>query len=150
MEREPQHPKRYVIEYDGTRYELAPTNTIIYLHTDQPTIDHFYVQFEDDGEEVKGHFGWREKYEKFDEMIQNLIQIGCSQVIKTLPTQFDLEQYKERFGHLPQATQPQEAPELKYNPLTPRQERMASFLGYLLNREHLNADDFRGDGALYI
>ena len=150
MEREPQQPKRYVIEYAGTRYELSKENTVLYLHTENPKVDHFYIQFEEDDNQVVGHFGWRERYENFDEMIKNLIQIGCNQVIKPQPTDYDLEQYKERFGCLPQATQPENAPELNYNPLTPRQERMASFLGYLLANEHLTAGDFDGDGALYI
>lgn len=146
MEREPNQPKRYYLEYEGKRYILGPDNTILYLHANNPACDHYYVQFDDDEDgEQRGHYGWREINENFDDMILNLIQIGCQQILKPDPSHFDLEQYQARFGHLPES-EPVEhvAPQVEQKELewmSPRRQREISnavgFLVYLAERGRL-------------
>lgn len=148
-ENEPK-PKRYYLEFEGERYVMGPENTILYLHSENPAADHFYVQFEDDDNgEQRGHYGWRELHSQFDEMILNLIQVGCQQILKQEPNRFDIEQYQARFGSLPMS-KPEPAPEMKPLDLTPRQNNLANYLGYLLLHGHITADEFNGVGDLHI
>jgi hypothetical protein len=159
MEQEPNKPKRYYLEFEGKRYILGPDNTVLYLHANNPAADHYYVQFDDgemddEGDAIqRGHYGWREVSQNFDEMILNLIQIGCQQILKPDPSHFDLEQYQSRFGHLP-TSQPAEKPldkELDYQPLTARQERLVNFAAYLLLHNHLTPQEFNNvSGELYL
>jgi hypothetical protein len=133
MENQPNNerqPKRYYLEYDGKRYILGQDNTVLYLHSNNPEADHYYVQFDDDEDgEQKGHYGWRAINENFDEMIVNLIQVGCQQILKPDPSHFDLEQYQSRFGQLPDATEKPVA-ELERQELTHRQHNFANYFGY--------------------
>lgn len=151
---ENEKPKRYYLEFDGQRYVMGPDNTVLYLHANNPSADHFYVQFEDDEDgEQRGHYGWRELHgEQFDEMVINLIQIGCQQVLKNDPSHFDIEQYMARFGSQPisQPDMSKPAPEIEPLNLTPRQNNLANYLGYLLLHGHITADEFNGVGDLHI
>lgn len=55
------------------------------------------------------------------------------------------ELYEELTGNVPKPPVKLETLEL-----TPRQENLANFVAYLLLHERLSADDFRGEGPLYI
>jgi hypothetical protein len=145
-EREPNQPKRYYLEYNGKRYILNPDNTVLYLHSNNPACDHYYVQFDDDEDgEQRGHYGWRQINENFDEMILNLVQVGCEQVLKPDPSHFDLEQYKNRFGHLPESEPVEQvAPQVEHKELewiSPRRQReidnAIGFLVFLAERNRL-------------
>jgi len=156
MERnnENKKPKRYYLEFEGQRYVMGPDNTVLYLHANNPSADHFYVQFEDDEDgEQRGHYGWRELHgEQFDEMVLNLIQIGCQQVPKPDPSHFDIEQYMARFGSQPISTDMSKpAPDIEPLNLTPRQENFAAYFGYLLLNGHITSQEFlNGTGELHI
>lgn len=153
MNQEPRRePTKYFVDYAGERYILGPENTLIYMHTDKK-YDHIYVQFKDDENgEQQGTYMWRldPRYtEQFESMVSNLIVINTTQIHQNEVSQFDLEQWTARFGNT--ATEPQNAPSKEIvATLTDRQINRANFLGYILLHEHLTADDFDGDGDLYI
>lgn len=166
MENQPNKPKRYYLEYDGKRYEMSPENTLMYLHSNQPEYDHIYVQFEDneDGEQM-GTYYWRRNTNTFDDMCLNLLQTGCNQILKAEASDFDKEQYRQRFGADPAPTKPVEAHtglvanidelvekyEASKSPLTERRENFARYFGYLLLNGHITAEEFlNGTGDLHI
>jgi hypothetical protein len=141
MEREPQQPKRYSIEWEGKKYILGPDNTITYMHSATPRYDHFYVQLDDneDGEQV-GHYEWREVYkrlgreEEFNEKILNLIQIGCQQILKKEVSDFDKEQFMERFGYLPEEEKKEEPISHELDWISPRrQAEISAQIGFFIH-----------------
>ena len=150
-------PKRYYLEFEGKRYILGPDNTVLYLHANNPAADHYYVQFDDgelddEGDAIqRGHYGWREINEDFDEKILNLVQIGCQQVLKPDPSYFDLEQYQARFGHLPEPEPATVVEPPEPIALTPRQERFAQYFAHILLNNHLTPEEFRNTiGDLHL
>lgn len=142
MEHEPRRePKRYYVEYQGERIVLGPDNTLLYLHQTEPQFDHIYVQFADteDGEQ-RGHYIWRHNTETFEQMISDLLSIATSSIQPDVASDFDKNQFVERFGELPTltapldentATEPENAPELDW--ISPRREReIKNAVGFLL------------------
>lgn len=151
MERENQpEPERYHLSYEGKDFELAPDNTVCYMHNLEPEYDHIFVEFEEDPEGVsRGTYLWRRLTEKFDEMVYNLLRVGCTEILKETATVFDKDQYIKRFGNRVTAPVPEvqhRAPEL----LTPRQENFLAYWRYLLLNDRVLADDFLPEGPWSI
>lgn len=153
MEREPLQPLPFFrLELaDGTEFHCNPQNLRVFLHSDKPEYDHLFPFEVEDDNIIKGHYIFREQIGHFDELIDRLSISGYVFHEKDVPTDDDIEAYdefqalKQRNILLQQAARQEGA----YN-LTPRQERLADFVAYLLLHEHLSADDFNGSGELYI
>lgn len=164
MERQPNNEEqpetRYYVEYNGDKIYFTKENTIVYMHSECAEVDHFYLTLDDGSDDegrAIGHYGWRRYYREqgaedlFNEMMLHFTAIGCSRVLKAQASEFDLEQYKQRFGELPeQPAQPTEFTEPELHELTPRQERTMHFLAYLLQNDRLMPEDFELDGELYL
>ena len=149
MEQEPRRePERYYVDYDNERYILGPENTLIYIHEDASTYDHIYIQFADneDGEQ-QGTYMWRsdERYkDKFNMMVANLRSVNVTTITQLTASQFDIEQYHQRFGDEKPVEQAENAPEQQVDELdwiSPRQERViknaVGFLIYLAEHDKL-------------
>lgn len=158
MNSEPRRePQRYYIEFENQQFELGPDNTLIYVHAKDKKYDHIYVQFPDDEDgQQRGHYIWRidPKYShQFEMMCSNLIALNVTMVTQNDVSEFDLKQWSLRFQNT--TRQPENAPEKKidepeYKELTQRQERLIQFLAYALEKEHIVATDFDGEGDLYL
>ena len=162
MESEPRRePQRYYLKFENENIELGPDNTLIYSHRSDKKYDHIYVQIpeDDDDAEQRGVYMWRidPKYtHQFETMVSNLLSINVTMITHNDISEFDLKQWTARFAGRP--TRPVQGPEpAPEEPtkemvavLTDRQIGRANFLGYLLLHEHLTADDFDGEGDLYI
>ena len=134
-EQEPRRePVRYNIEFQGEKYMLGPDNTLIYSHRSDKKYDHIYVQFPaEEDEEERGAYLWRldPKYtQNFEMMVSNLLSINVTMITHNDVSEFDLKQWRARFGNTP--TAPQNAPGKELAPtLTQRQINRAQFFGYL-------------------
>lgn len=129
-------------------YEATPENSMIFLHHDPEhhKYDHVFIQLEGDEEDL-GAYGFRpldpEKSEKWEQYVLMMMESGWHDNViwQDKVSNFDREVYERH--HPPQI-------EIIPQDLTPRQERIVSYLGHLLESEILTANDFHGEGDLYI
>jgi hypothetical protein len=164
MERNNNKRPEYYGNYNGERVYFNPQNTIVYLHKDTPGADHLFVVIDKEGEaepEQSGFYVWRAKHtEVFTQMAQDLLADGCNLVALDRVSDFDANNLANEVDEIPDGLQPlissegyisnPEVKEPETFTLTPRQENLAHFVAYLLLHERLSADDFRGEGPLYI
>lgn len=145
-EHEPRQDPEVTISFGETEYSCTPENTSIYthgaLHRDYDHI--FLVQNDNPDEEQAGVAFFRETIENFDEVMDMMHQRNFSFVDKEVVSNFDKEMYQAYFGRDPKPA------ELPTSPLTPRQEKMVSFLAYALEHDQLAPKDFTGTGDLYL
>lgn len=136
---------RYFLDVDGEQYYMTPENSFAYLHKAEPWYDHIFVQLppNDEGQEM-GTFIWRLKQENFDEMLEYLYGKGMEHFIGTTVSDFDKRVFEEAGLKAPTVKEPE------HYELTPRQERLAQFMAYILMTEQLNAAEFEGSGDLHI
>lgn len=151
MENEPLPFFRLEME-DGSIFHCNPQNTQAFLHSEQPEGDHLFPYLKtDDDEVVSGHYIFREQLGNFDVLIGRMAISGYVIHRNEQLSDDDKEAYdefrarKERNLRLQQALKQESAYDL-----TPRQNRLANFVAYLLLHEHLSAEDFNGQGDLYI
>lgn len=152
MEQEPNpEPRlhRFRLEFDtGVELHCNPTNTMGFLHSNEPNGDHIFVFSQDDpNEEPDGHPVFRQQLTNFDEIMGTMRRHGYTIIDSENGYLTDNDRHMYNMFI---AANPHFAPKLPEYDLTPRQERIADFVAYLLLNERLTADDFRGSGDLLI
>jgi hypothetical protein len=147
MENEPNNENRskYYVPIDGKEVYLGPDNSTIYLHTFEPHYDHIFLESETTEDDNRlGFFLWRLKHKKFDEMVEALTQLGTEIRQNTNASAQDRETFKRQGLEVPKIKEPE------LSKLTPRQDNLVNFMAYILLHEQLSAEDFAGEGDLYI
>jgi hypothetical protein len=143
---EPEHTKFYV-PIEGKEIYLGPDNSTIYTHLYEPHFDHIFLELDpsEDNEARQGYFLWRLKHkDHFDRMVKALLELQANHRQNEFATEQDKETFIRQGLELPQFKEPE--PET----LTPRQVNLVDFMAYLLLHEQLSADDFKGEGDLYL
>lgn len=137
------------LEFGKNTFECRAETTAVYVHgAADRAFDHIFLQVETpENEEQGGVAFFRECIENFDEVLGYMRQRSFEFIENEKVSNFDHEMYLAYFGREPQPAVIPE-PEMPY--ITPRQNRIVEFLGYLLENEILKPDDFNGEGALYI
>jgi hypothetical protein len=139
MERE--HPE-FRFDLGDEVFESTPDNTLAFIHQheDDSMFDHiFLVTSNNPDEPNEGYFAWRGGVGNFDEVVESMRECGFTVIDQSRVAKGDRDAYFK--SH--------EA-KLKTQTLTPRQERLADFTRYILETEHLVAEDFVGAGELYL
>lgn len=148
MENEPKRIPKFRVEFaNGEKHICTPEDTTAYLHNLLPKADHLWVQEDTDPDsENKGVPLFRQQISNFNEILEYMKANGYSIIEPEsgIPSDSDLAMYHRFLARLPIE------PEPEHEPLTPRKERLISFLGYLLASEQLAPSDFDGDGELFI
>lgn len=144
MERE-QRPERYAVNINGERIYLDERPCAPYLHSQEPWFDHIFVDMTEDNSPRMGAFLWRLKCKNFDDMVLHVINNGNEPILNDTASKHDRRMFKKHGLKVPEQIK-----EPEYKELTQRQENLGLFMAYLLINEHLTAEDFKGDGELYI
>lgn len=148
MENEPQPEKtKFFVPIEGKDVYLGPDNSTIYTHTYEPHFDHIFLEVEpnEDREARHGYFLWRLKHEQnFNRMVRALGRLATDHVENEFASEMDKETFFRQGLTIPEVSEPE--PEA----LTDRQLNLLKFMGYILLTEQLNANDFHGNGDLYI
>jgi hypothetical protein len=145
---EPIEPRlhRFEMTFDsGVRLDCNPTNTMLFLHSEEPLGDHIFVFNTDEDDNPDGNPVFRAQLTNFDEVVAMMRRNGYQIVEGDYLTDGDRKMYNMFL-----AANPNHIPKLPESPLTERQERLAWFVAYLLHKEHLTAEDFDGEGDLFI
>jgi hypothetical protein len=143
-EPKPEYTK-FFVPVDGKEIYLGPDNSIIYTHLYEPHFDHIFLETEVTEEnERRGYFLWRLKHPKFDQMIKALLRLSTDHVQNEFATEMDKQTFINQGLLIPEFKEPE--PET----LTQRQVNLVNFMSHLLLNEQLNANDFHGNGDLYI
>lgn len=138
--------REVILKFENAEVRLHPDTTTVYVHEGfDSAYDHvFYVPETDPEKEQIGHPFFREKIENFDEVLGFMRERGYTFITNEDASNFDKEMYRDIIGRDPLLPEPE-----TYE-LTPRQERLVEYLGYVLETEQLVATDFEGTGDLYI
>lgn len=144
MEQEPGR-QRYSILINGEKIYLDERPCSIYLHSEEPHFDHIFIDMTEDNSPRMGAFLWRLNSSNFDEMVLHVIENGGEQILNETASKHDKRMFKKHGLEVPQ-----KPAELQYQELTPRQQNLTLFMAYLLINERLTAEDFKGDGEMYL
>lgn len=146
-EREPQ-PDGFFITINGEKVLLSGENCTLYLHEFEPHYDHVFIETESNEDEPHrtGYFLWRMTHQAaFDRIVKKLLDMDAYQVdTNGWASDGDKHTFTAQGLVAPEFVEP--TPET----LTPRQVNLINFMSYLLLHEQLSANDFNGDGDLYI
>jgi hypothetical protein len=138
MEREPEIPK-FILNIGEEKVVCTPENTLAFLYEDEQ-YDHIFHITKQENDMMYGFHIFRHLLgNDFDILVRRMIDGGYAVSNEEEISESDLEAYKKSL--------PVEA---HYQDLTPRQERLVEFLAYILDKEHLVAEDFNGKNELYI
>lgn len=160
MEQEPEFRElgTFRLEFD-TGFELYchRQNTSAFLHNLEPKYDHLFVLHPEEPEAVpplpeRGDYVFREQISNFQEIVGRMA-LGDWVVIKAdRANEDDKEAYEEFRATKERNIQKRHELEeqIGKTALTPRLNLRVGFLAYLLQNEHLTADDFLGSGELYL
>lgn len=149
-EQEPQNPINvFRLEFNtGQEIVCHRQNTSAFLHSEEPFGDHLFVHTPAiDDEPERGDYVFREQISNFDYLVGRMAVSDWVIIQSDKLTDDDREAYDE---FLALKGRNVEQAEKKRSELTPRQDRLVSFLGYLLQNDHLIANDFKGQGDLLI
>jgi hypothetical protein len=146
---EPLEPRlhRFEMTFDsGVRLDCNPTNTMLFLHSEEPLGDHIFVFNTDEDDNPDGNPVFRAQLTNFDEVVAMMRRNGYQIIEGDYLTDGDRKMYNMFL-----AANPNHIPKLPESPLTERQERLAWFVAYLLHKEYLTVEDFEnGTGDLFI
>lgn len=136
----------FYVPIDGKEVYLGPDNCFIYLHQYEPHYDHIFIERETlDNNARTGLFLWREKQKRFDDMVEALRKLGTwEREGNGWANEMDKATYRKQGLIVPEFKEPE------LETLTPRQVNTINFMAYILLHESLNADEFNGDGDLFI
>ena len=141
MENDPSKIK-IIIETGGVNYELTPDNTVGSIHQEENETYDYILHVTDAGDPF---IFFRESMSNFDDVIEfmlhNKYMVNLENDVKDLTKDFYLRTYGRDPSHKTHLTERE---------LTPRQEKLVDFLAYILEKDHLLPDDFKGDGDLRI
>lgn len=151
-EQQPEHNPINIFRLEfntGQEIVCHRNNTSAFLHSEEPYGDHLFVHTPAiDDEPERGDYVFREQISNFDYLVGRMAVSDWVIIQSDKLTEDDREAYEE-FQAL--KSKNVEQAEKKASELTPRKERLVSFLGYLLLHDHLTADDFnKGTGPLYL
>ena len=134
-EKEPQLP--YFSLDIGTEILICtPENTLAYLYEDN-RYDHIFYMTRQEEDRMMGYRIFRHLMpEQFDRVVMKMINDGYVVSNEEEIDEVDLDAYKNSLPKDPE--------------ISPRQQRLVDFLAYILDKEHLTAEDFNGKGELYI
>ena len=138
-ERLPNNHDKVTLCFGDKEIELTPQNSEAYVHEEDPEYDHiFFATDEEDGRH--GTFVWRQSLSNFDDVVIAMSRNGIGVHTREHVHPGDRDYYFQHFGYPP-------IPELD---ITPRQERRAKFLDYLLEHDLLTALDFETEGEVLL
>ena len=148
-EREPREDGKtnFYIPVNGQEVYLTAQNSFIYPHKFEPHYDHIFLELEKDEDEVarSGLWLWRLKQKRFDEMVEALRAVGAWESQNSgWASEHDKKMFKDHGLVVPKFKEP------KPETLTQRQVNTINFMAYILLHESLDADEFNGEGDLYI
>jgi hypothetical protein len=128
---------RYFLEVDGEPYYMTPQNSFAYLHRIDKWGDHIFVTLPPDanGQEL-GAFIWRRKQKNFNEMLRYLTERGMEVYQGATLSDFDRQAFIDAGMKPPEIKEPQRFE------LSPRQEKLAQFMAYILLTERMSAEEF--------
>jgi len=109
---------RLSFEFEGTRFELRPDNSHVYLH-EEDRYDHIFFKHEADWYRM-----FRAQMANFDSIAEFMEINGYPVHVQDAPMQQDFEAYHKAYGWDP-------LPELE--PITPRREKQIQFGMYILD-----------------
>lgn len=148
-EQEPTNFHVFRLEFStGQEIVCHRNNTTAFLHSEEPYGDHLFIhtpQIDDQPE--RGDYVFREQIPNFDYLVGKMATHEWVIIQNETITDDDREAYEE---FLALKNRNLEQAEKKRSELTPRQDRLVSFLAHLLHHDHLTADDFKGQGDLLI
>ena len=147
MEKQPKKQPDMLIEIGNKQLHCTPENTFGYLYED-PRFDHlFYVTEQNKDGSLNGYHLWRPMLDDmFDDAIYHMIETGYEVESLVEPDENDREAFFAKYKNEPQVPiKPLETKEL-----TPRQEPLVSFMGYLIKEGHLDPADFNHEGEIYL
>lgn len=146
MENEPRRGG-FRLEFDnGVKFDCYPDNTMVFTHALEPYGDHLFIYVTDENNEVTdGNYVFRKQIDNWDETMEMMRQRGYTfiEAEDGRLREHDREAYEEFLFK----SKPEKLPE---STLTPRQERLAQFVAYLLLHEKLAVEDFDGEGDLML
>jgi len=142
----PENKTNFYVPIKGKEVYLGPDNCTLYLHEYEPHFDHIFLEAEqDENGNRSGFFLWRLKQGNFDKMVEALQGLGTLQAPNAgWASEQDKNTFKAQGLTVPEFKEPE------LETLTPRQVNLVNFMSYILLHEQLNADEFRGDGDLYL
>ena len=134
---------RFKLDFsDGTELICTRETASVFLHVHEPHGDHIYiVDSVDPEDEPSGNYVFRDQLDNFDQITDSMYEAGYYVNSCMKMTEHDRGTFNEYYA----TKHP-----LKYEPLTPRQERLVHFVAYILLSEQLNANDFNASGELFI
>jgi hypothetical protein len=153
----------FMIELDdGEEFECNIFNTVGLTHNESDKVydavivlDGDYIIWDDDGEPLIDNDGldengrlhgtvlFRQQMPEFDETIDFMKGMGYVMLEADKARRFIKDEYDKVFDIT-------EVEEPEAQELTPRQEKLVRFLGYILEKEQLTAEGFTGKGDLFI
>lgn len=136
-------PKRIVftLEAFGKEHECTPDNTLAIVH-DDPHAAYNCIVHEPEGQEPFVIF--KESMSNFDDVLEYMTEHAYPVTLQKTVAYTLKGLYLDAFGRDPYHK------EVELKRLTPRQERLVSFLVYLLDKDHLTPEEFKGNGDLFI
>ena len=142
MENEPREQPNFKIDNFGEILDCTPENTYAYLYED-PDHDHIYFVKEETDDGLFGYHIFRHSIKNFD----NLISFMDSNEFTIFADKDFTEDDQRAFDR---STSAKLANEYQNRELTEHQKHKLEFLHYILEKELLIDDDFKGKGDLYI
>jgi hypothetical protein len=123
-------------------------NTTLFIHgeADQKYDHIFLVQNPNPEEAEEGFVYFRQQFPQFDSLLDMFRHEGYTFIEKETVTDGDREVYEKHYGE----DEPEPAPEVVFEELTPRQNRRVAYLAYLLDQNYLTANDFNIEGDVLI
>lgn len=142
-------PRKFEFTFGELRIECDPTNSTVYLHSDEEDkkYDHIFVELQADPDEDSDYYYiFRRNLSNFDQVVSIMQVSSYTFVQPETVAGIDRENYNRLFGD-EETVAPIEPP---IHELTPRQERLVSFLANLLEHDYLTPADFEGTGDMFI
>ena len=140
---------------DGELY-LHRKNTFIYEYSKQLEGDHIFIAHDLKDSEVMGSYMFRKRLEEagvemsWNKLVTNLGAIGCNLFQLKYMDEADQAIYERHFGAKPERKPPKPLQAPETFDVTPRKERVISYLGHLLEYEHILPADFHTEGGVAL
>ena len=151
----------FKMDFTNAKLYLHPKNTFIYEYSKQIEGDHIFIAHDLKDGEVMGYYMFRKMLEEagvempWNKLVTNLGEMGCRLFNLEYMDEADQAMYEKHFG-----TKPERIPETPETPevrkpletfdVTPRKERVISYLGHLLEYEHILPEDFHTEGGVAL